>query len=68
MAGQLAAVEIVKQLAGLPVASIGRVIEFSLVPFRCDVRRVLRVPRCPLCSGVGAQGAPVVAHASQLAE
>jgi len=68
VAGQVAAVEIVKQLAGLPVASIGRVIELSLIPFRCDVRRVLRVPRCPLCSGVGAQGAPVVAHASQLAE
>jgi bacteriocin biosynthesis cyclodehydratase domain-containing protein len=68
IAGQVAAVEIVKQLAGLPVTSVGRVIELSLVPFRCDVRRVLRVPRCLLCSGVAAQGAPVVAHASQLTQ
>ncbi len=68
VAGQVAAVEAVKFLTGLPVTCSGRVIEWSLVPFRCDVRRVLRVPRCPACSGVARQGAPVVAHGSQLAE
>ena len=68
VAGQVAAMEVVKHLAGLPVTSVGHTIELSLVPFRCDVRRVLRVPRCPVCSGVADQGAPVVAHASQLAE
>jgi bacteriocin biosynthesis cyclodehydratase domain-containing protein len=68
VAGQVAAMELVKHLAGLPVTSVGHAIELRLVPFRCDVRRVLRVPRCPLCSGVADRGAPVVAHASQLAE
>jgi bacteriocin biosynthesis cyclodehydratase domain-containing protein len=66
--GQVAAMELVKHLAGLPVTTVGHAIELSLVPFRCDVRRVLRVPRCPLCSGVADHGAPVVAHASQLVE
>jgi bacteriocin biosynthesis cyclodehydratase domain-containing protein len=68
VAGQVAAMEIVKHLTGLPVSTAGHAIELSLVPFRCDKRRVLRVPRCPACSGVGRQGAPVVAHNSQLAE
>ncbi len=68
VAGQVAAMELVKHLAGLPVTSVGHAIELSLVPFKCDVRRVLRVPRCPLCSGVADRGAPVVAHASQLVE
>jgi bacteriocin biosynthesis cyclodehydratase domain-containing protein len=68
VAGQVAAMEIVKHLTGLPVSTAGHAIELSLVPFRCNIRRVLRVPRCPACSGVARQGAPVVAHASQLAE
>lgn len=68
VAGQVAAVELVKHLAGLPVTSVGHAIELALVPFKCEVRRVLRVPRCPLCSGVADRGAPVVAHASQLVE
>ena len=68
VAGQIAAMEIVKHLTGLPVSTAGHAIELSLVPFRCNIRRVLRVPRCPACSGVARQGAPVVAHASQLAE
>lgn len=68
IAAQVAGVEAVKYLSGLPVTTTGRAIELSLVPFRCDVRRVLRVPRCPACSGVARQGAPVVAHGSQLAE
>lgn len=68
VAGQVAAVELVKHLAGLPVTTVGHAIELSLVPFRCDTRRVLRVPRCPLCSGVARRGAPVVAHTSQLVE
>ena len=68
IAGQVAATEIVKQLAGLPVSCVGHVIELGLVPYRSDVRRVLRVPRCPLCSGIADRGAPVVAHVSQLAE
>ncbi len=68
VAGQVAALELVKHVAGLPVTSVGHAMELSLVPFRCDVRRVLRVPRCPLCSGVADRGSPVVAHASQLVE
>ncbi|MBE1609118.1 TOMM precursor leader peptide-binding protein [Actinopolymorpha pittospori] len=68
VAGQVAGMEVVKYLSGLPVTTVGRAIELSLVPFRCDVRRVLRVPRCPACSGVARQGAPIVAHGSQLAE
>lgn len=68
VAGHVAAMEIVKQLAGLPVSCVGHVIELGLVPYRSDVRRVLRVPRCPLCSGIADRGAPVVAHVSQLAE
>ena len=66
VAGHLAALEVVKHLAGMPVTTVGHVIELSMAPYRSDVRRVLRVPRCPTCSGVAGQGAPVVAHASQL--
>jgi bacteriocin biosynthesis cyclodehydratase domain-containing protein len=68
VAGQVAAIEAVKHLTGLPVTACGRAIELSLVPFRAAVHRVLRVPRCPECSGTARQGAPVVAHGSQLAE
>ena len=68
IAGQVAAMEVVKYLAGLPVTTVGHAIELGLVPFRCDVRRVLRVPRCPLCSGIADRGAPVVAHASQVVD
>lgn len=68
IAAQLAAVEIVKQLAGLPVTTAGRTIELGLVPYRSRVHRVLRVPRCPSCSGVGRQSAPVVALGPQLSE
>lgn len=68
MAGQIAALEAVKYLSGLPVTTVGQVIEMSLVPFRCNVRRVLRVPRCPMCSGVARQGAPIVAVDPQLVE
>lgn len=68
VAGQIAGLEAVKQLSGLPVTTIGRSIGLSLVPFRCEVHRVLRVPRCPACSGTARQGAPVVAHGPQLAE
>jgi bacteriocin biosynthesis cyclodehydratase domain-containing protein len=68
VAGQVAGIEAVKHLGGLPVTTTGHVIEMSLVPFRCDVRRVLRVPRCPLCSAVTRRGAPIVAVAPQLGE
>jgi bacteriocin biosynthesis cyclodehydratase domain-containing protein len=68
VAGQIAGMEAVKYLSGLPVTTTGHVIEMSLVPFRCDVRRVLRVPRCPMCSGVTRQGAPIVAVDPQLVE
>jgi bacteriocin biosynthesis cyclodehydratase domain-containing protein len=68
VAGQIAGMEAVKYLGGLPVTTTGQVIEMSLVPFRCDVRRVLRVPRCPMCSGVTRQGAPTVAVDPQLVE
>ncbi|WP_344982001.1 TOMM precursor leader peptide-binding protein [Streptosporangium fragile] len=68
VAGEIAATEAVKHLAGLPVTACGRVIEVSLVPFHSAVRRVLRVPRCPDCSGTARQGAPVISHGSQLVE
>lgn len=68
MAGQIAGMEAVKYLSGLPVTTAGHIIEMSLVPFRCDVRRVLRIPRCPMCSGVTRQGAPIVTIDPQLVE
>lgn len=68
VAGEIAATEAVKHLAGLPVTACGRVIEVSLVPFHSAVRRVLRVPRCPDCSGTARQGAPVISHGSQLVD
>jgi len=68
VAGHIAGMEAVKYLSGLPVTATGQIIEMSLVPFRCDVRRVLRVPRCPMCSGVTRQGAPIVAVDPQLVE
>lgn len=66
IAGQLAATEVVKQLSGLPVTSTGRIITVSLVPFRAESHRVLRVPRCPECSGTARQGSPIVSLGSQL--
>jgi bacteriocin biosynthesis cyclodehydratase domain-containing protein len=66
--GQIAGMEAVKYLSGLPVTTTGQIIEMSLVPFRCAIRRVLRVPRCPMCSGVTRQGAPIVAVDPQLVE
>lgn len=68
VAAQIGAMEIVKHLAGLPASVVGRAIELSLVPFRSDVRRVLRVPRCPVCSPASHQGGPVAMLGSQLAE
>ncbi|WP_433252690.1 TOMM precursor leader peptide-binding protein [Streptosporangium sp. CA-135522] len=68
VAAEVAATEAVKHLCGLPVTACGRVIEVSLVPFHTAVRRVLRVPRCPDCSGTARQGAPVISHGSQLVE
>lgn len=66
VAGDVAATEAAKHLAGLPVTTAGRAIALSLVPFRAAVHRVLRVPRCAECSGPARQGAPVLTHQSQL--
>lgn len=68
VAGQVAAIEAVKHLAGLPVTACGRAIELSLVPFRASVHRVLRVPRCPECSGTARQSAPIVTHGPPIKE
>jgi len=68
IAGRLGALEAVKQLSGLPVSTVGHVIELGLTPYCSDLRRVLKAPRCPTCSGVADHGGPVVAHASQLSE
>lgn len=68
VAGQVAATEVVKQLTGLPTSTTGRALELGLVPFRSDLHRVLRVPRCPDCCGTASQGAPVLMHGSQMSE
>jgi bacteriocin biosynthesis cyclodehydratase domain-containing protein len=68
VAGAVAATETVKHLTGLPVTACGRVIELSLVPFRAGTHRVLRVPRCPECSGTARRSAPVVAHGPLMKE
>lgn len=64
----VAATEAVKHLTGLPSSCTGAVIDLSLVPFRAHVRRVLKHPRCPACSGLATQGPPVVSHVPQMSE
>lgn len=68
LAAAVATGEIVKHLAGLPVTVTGRVAEISTVPLAITTRRVLKVPRCPECSGTAHRGAPVLTLGSQLGE
>jgi bacteriocin biosynthesis cyclodehydratase domain-containing protein len=47
----IAAMEVAKRVGGfVPTDTAGRIVELNLVSFACDVRRVLKVPRCPECS------------------
>ena len=51
--GAIASMEAVKRLTGVaPSDTVGRVVEVNLVSFASRVRRVLKLPRCPDCSGV----------------
>jgi len=51
--GEIAAIEIVKFIAGYPPAdTVGRSIELNLLSFSSTVRRVLKIPRCPDCSEI----------------
>ncbi|HEY0639727.1 MAG TPA: TOMM precursor leader peptide-binding protein, partial [Pseudonocardiaceae bacterium] len=68
VAAGIAATEVVKHLTGLPVTTCGRAVELTMVPFRAAVHRVLRVPRCPECSGTARRSAPIVAHGSPMGE
>ena len=68
LATAAAAGEVALYLAGLPVRVNGRVLELSTVPFAATARRVLKVPRCPDCSGSADRGSPVLMHGPQLVE
>ena len=49
--GEIAAAELTKFVAVFPPTDVvGRIIEINLVSFQSDVRRVLKIPRCPDCS------------------
>jgi bacteriocin biosynthesis cyclodehydratase domain-containing protein len=50
---EIAAMEVLKALSGIAASdTVGRQIEIGLVSFASQVRRVLKVPRCPLCSDI----------------
>ncbi len=49
--GDLAAIEILKfHSRALPLWKVGRVMEVNLIAGSINTRKVLRVPRCPVCS------------------
>jgi bacteriocin biosynthesis cyclodehydratase domain-containing protein len=51
--GAIAAVQIVKYIAGYPPSdAVSRVIEVNPLSFNASARRVLKVPRCPDCSEI----------------
>lgn len=62
----VAAGEAVKHVTGLPTATVGRVVEIPAMPLAVTSRRVLRVPRCPACSGGARRGSPVLTNDPQL--
>lgn len=67
--GQIAAVEIVKAVAGFaPADVVGRSIEINLVSFRSTVRRVLKVARCPDCGEVNRRATRVTMTGPQITE
>jgi len=67
--GQVAAIEVAKALGGFaPSDAVGRSIELNLVSFRSDVRRVLKVPRCPDCGQDSRHARRVVLSGPQITE
>jgi bacteriocin biosynthesis cyclodehydratase domain-containing protein len=67
--GQVAAVEIAKAIGGFaPSDTVGRSIELNLVSFRSEVRRVLKVPRCPECGQSSRHGPRVALTGPQITE
>jgi bacteriocin biosynthesis cyclodehydratase domain-containing protein len=50
--GDVAAIELCKLYGGLPEWHVGALIEVNLLAGRMKPRRVLRVPRCPVCSSL----------------
>jgi bacteriocin biosynthesis cyclodehydratase domain-containing protein len=65
--GAVAAMEVVKRLSGVAASdAVGRVVELNLVSFASHVRRVLKLPRCPECSGVTRRGAVALAVGPQI--
>ena len=59
IAAGLASMELLRYLSQeLPVGNIGRVVEMDLMEPALTRRKLLRLPRCPVCSGRARQAAP----------
>jgi bacteriocin biosynthesis cyclodehydratase domain-containing protein len=59
IAAGLASMELLRYLSQeLPVGNIGRVVEMDLMEPALTRRKLLRLPRCPVCSGRAHQAAP----------
>ena len=66
---QIAAIKLANLIVGFAPGDVaGRLIEISLVSFRSDVRRVLKVPRCPECGEPSRRAAPSLTQGPQIAE
>jgi bacteriocin biosynthesis cyclodehydratase domain-containing protein len=52
LAGMAAALELLKFYAGIPRARVGEVVEISALGATMIPRKVLRIPRCPVCGSV----------------
>jgi bacteriocin biosynthesis cyclodehydratase domain-containing protein len=59
IAAGLASMELLRYLSQeLPVGNIGRVVEMDLMEPALTRRKLLRLPRCPVCSGRARQATP----------
>ena len=56
----IAAVEIVKYFTGLPQMRAGHLIEVNLLAGKMDSAKVLKVPRCAVCSPVRSTPTPAL--------
>jgi thiazole/oxazole-forming peptide maturase SagC family component len=67
--GDIAAVELTKFYSrSLPLWKVGRVIEVNLIAGNITTRKVLRVPRCPVCSSMVRRSSMAINKASLAAE
>ena len=67
LAAHLAAAEVLKLVAGHPPSdAVGRALGLDTSTWRSSAVRVLKLPRCPVCSDVAGRGQPAVLVGPQI--